>query len=79
MLIDLREGGREGEREGEKHHSVASHVPRQEWNCDLGMCPHWESNLGPFGLQGDVSNQLSHTSQLIIFLSFPSTPNLFKC
>ena len=27
--------------------------------CDLGMCPDWESNLQPFGVWEQHSNQLS--------------------
>ena len=56
--------GREGEREGEKHQCVvASHTPPTgDLACNPGMCPDWESNWGPLGLEPAL-NPLSHTSQ----------------
>ena len=59
------ERGREGEREGEKHQCVvASHVAAaRDLACNPGMCPDWESNLQPFGLQAAL-NPLSYTSQV---------------
>ena len=52
-LFIFRERGREGEREQEKHqYVVASHLPPTgDLACNPGMCPDWESNLQPFGLQ----------------------------
>ena len=42
---------------------VASCVPRTgDLACNPGMCPDWESNWRPFGLQPEL-NPLSHTSQ----------------
>ena len=42
---------------------VASHVvPNGDLACNRGMCPDWESNWRPFGLQ-PVLNLLSYTSQ----------------
>ena len=53
--------GREGEREGEKMCVCLSHAPY--WGPDpQPRCPHWESNLQPFGSQPAL-NPLSYTSQ----------------
>ena len=42
---------------------VASHVaPTGDLACNPGMCPDWESNWRPFGLQAGAQ-PLSHTSQ----------------
>ena len=48
---------------------VASLEPRPgDLACNPGMCPDWESNLWPFGLQPTL-NPLSYTSQgLFLFL-----------
>ena len=58
------ERGREREREREKHQCVvASHVaPEGDLACNPGMCPDWESNRLPFGLQPTL-NSLSYTSR----------------
>ena len=58
LFIYFREGG----REGEKHHCVvASHTPPTgDLAHKLGMCPDWESNQWPFGLQASIIS-LSHT------------------
>ena len=47
----FRQRGRKGERE--KHQCVvASHVPLTgDLACNPGICPDWESNQWPFGLQ----------------------------
>ena len=61
-LFILRERGREGEREEEKHQCVlASHAP-PTWNLTYnpGMCPDWESNRKPFGLQAGTQSMESH-------------------
>ena len=57
-LFIFRQRGRGGEREGEKHEEekhqcvVASHAPPTgDLAHNPGMCPNWESNLQPFGLQ----------------------------
>ena len=52
-FVIFRQRGREGEREGEKHQcAVASCMPPTgDLACDPGMCPDWESNWQPFGLQ----------------------------
>ena len=42
---------------------VASHVaPTGDLACNPGMCPDWESNRQPFGLQPPL-NPLSYASQ----------------
>ena len=63
-LFIFRERGLEREREGQKHQCVvASHAaPTGDMACNPGMCPDWESNRRPFGLQ-PVLNLLSYTSQ----------------
>ena len=52
-LFIFKERGREGEREGKKHKSgFASHVPLTgDLAHNPGMCPDWELNQWPFGLQ----------------------------
>ena len=64
ILFIFRERRREGEREGEKYQCVVdSHVaPTWDLAYNPGMCPDWESNWQPFGLQ-PMLNPLSHTSQ----------------
>ena len=48
LLLDGKRG-----REGEKHHCVvASRTPLTgDLACNPGMCPDWELNQQPFGLQ----------------------------
>ena len=58
--------GREGEKEGEKHQCVvASHVPPTgDLARNPGMCPDWEPNQQPFGLQaGTQSTELHQPGQ----------------
>ena len=52
-LFMFRERGREGEREGEKHPCVVASCapPTGNLACNPGMCPDWELNRRPFGLQ----------------------------
>ena len=58
--------GREKERERnismqEIHLLVASHAPPNgDLACNPGMCPDWESNQRPFGLQDDMQPTDSH-------------------
>ena len=49
---------REGVREGEKHQwAVASQAPLVGGlACNPGMCPDWEWNQGPFGLQAGAQS-----------------------
>ena len=58
----FRERGREGEREEEKHHCVvASHAPPiGDPVRNPGMCPDWESNQRPFGLQAGTPSTEPH-------------------
>ena len=61
-LFIFRERQSEGEREGEKHQCVvASRVPcTEDLACNPGTCPHWESNLRPFGLQAGTQSTEPH-------------------
>ena len=74
----FRERGREGEREGEKHQCVvASHVPPSgDLASNSGMCPDWESNQRPFGLQAGIQSTEPHQPGLFIsiFQKFSSVP-----
>ena len=63
------ERGREGQREGEKHQSVvASHTPpTRDVAYNSGMCPDWESNWRPFGLQVSTEpHQPGHKMEILI-------------
>ena len=64
----FRERGREGENEGQKHQYVlASCVPPTgDLNCNPGMCPDWESNWRPFGMQAGTQSTERHQPGLII-------------
>ena len=61
-LFIFRERGRKGEREGEKHQCVvASHAPPSgDLAHSPGMCPDWESNQQPFGLQASTQSTEPH-------------------
>ena len=52
-LFIFRERGREGEKEGEKLRCVVVSYasPTGDLACNSGMCPDWELNQQPFGLQ----------------------------
>ena len=52
----------EGERKGEKYQCmVASHTPLTgDLACNLGMCPDWELNQQPFGLQAGAQSIEPH-------------------
>ena len=56
------ERGKEGEREGEKHLCVVdSHAsPARDLDCNPGMCPDWESDWPPFGLQAGAQSTEPH-------------------
>ena len=62
LFIYFKERGMEGEREGEKHQCVvASHVsPTGDLDRNPGMCPDWESNRQPFGLQASTQSTEPH-------------------
>ena len=71
------ERGREGEKEGENHQCVVASQPPPTGDLahNPGLCPDWESNWRPFGLQSD--NPLSHTNQgNILHLKKKITNNL---
>ena len=55
------------EKEGEKHQwVVASHAPpTRDLANNPGMCPDWELNLRPFGLQAGAQPTRDHTSWLV--------------
>ena len=57
-----RERGREGEREGEKHpRVVASWAPTTgDLAHNPGMCPDWDLNWRPFGLQASIQSTEPH-------------------
>ena len=57
-LFIFRQRGREGEREGEKYQCVvASHIPPTgDLAHNPGMCPDWELNWWPFGLQASAQS-----------------------
>ena len=70
-LFTFRERGKEGEREGEKHQCVAAfHTPPTGALAhNPGMCPNWESNQQPFGLQaGTQSTEPHQPGQVALFL-----------
>ena len=56
------ERGRKGEREGEKHQCVVVSLapPTGGLAHNPGMCPDWESNWGPFGLQAGIQSTEQH-------------------
>ena len=62
LFIYLLRGGREEEREGEKHQCVVvSHMPRTgDLARNPGMCPDWELNWRPFGLQSGTQYTEPH-------------------
>ena len=65
--------GREKERERnmdvwEKHWSVASHMPPTgDLSQNPGMCPDWELNQWPFGLQVSAQSTEPHQPGLSVF------------
>ena len=62
VFIYFLERGREGEREREKHQCVVASPapPTGDLACIPGVCPDWESNLGPFGSQAGIQSTLPH-------------------
>ena len=58
MLIDLREEGRWREKERNINARNMYRLPHvgattRDQTHNLGVCPYWESNQQPFGLQDD--------------------------
>ena len=86
-LFIFREREKEGEREGENHQCVVtSHTPPTEHLAHHpGVCPNWEWNQWPFGLQANAQSTephqpgLSEVSFVIALISFikaqPTWPN----
>ena len=72
-LFIFRERGREGKRGGEKQQCVVAshHHPHPRGQAhNPGMCPDWESNQRPFGLQAYAqSTKLYQPGGKICFLS----------
>ena len=62
IYLFFRERGGEGEREGEKHQCVvASHTPPPgDLAHNPGMCPDWELNRRPLGLQASTQATEPH-------------------
>ena len=69
ILFIFRERGKEGEREGDKHQCViASCVsPTGDLAHNPGMCPDWELNQRPFGLQAGAQSTETHKPRHISF------------
>ena len=57
-LFIFRQRGREGGREGEKHQCLFASCmpPTGALTRNPGMCPDWELNQRPFGLQGSTQS-----------------------
>ena len=73
ILFIFRERGREGER-GKHQCVVASHVPPiGVLASNSGMCPDWESNRQPYGLQACAQStelhQPGHNCELCVLTS----------
>ena len=64
------ERGREKEREWEKHQCVVAsgEPPTGDLARNPGMCPDWESNWRPFGLQASAQSTEPHQPGLSILL-----------
>ena len=62
LFIYFLERGRVGEREGKKYQCVvASHAPPTgDLARNPGMCPDWELNQRPFGLQACIQSTEPH-------------------
>ena len=56
------ERGREGEREGEKHRCVVASCtpPTRDLALNPDMCPDWELNRQPLGLQTSTQSTEPH-------------------
>ena len=69
ILFIFREREREGEREGEKQQCVVAScvTPTGDQVHNPGMCPDWELNGQPFGLQVRAQSTELHQPGLIAF------------
>ena len=65
-----REEGREKEREGNIKVWLppACTPPTGDLACNPGMCPDWESNQRPFGLQAGTQSTEPHQPWLLFFI-----------
>ena len=70
------ERGKQGEREWEKHQcEVASCVlSTGDLACNLRMCPDWESNWWPLGLQVGTQSTEPHQPGLYYFKDYLTSP-----
>ena len=62
----FRQRGMEEEREGEKHPCVVDSLTPATGDLahNPGMCPEWESNQPPFGLQTVAQSTEPHQPEL---------------
>ena len=60
--------GEEKEKEGEKNQCVVAAwvPPTADPACNPGMCPDWESNQRPFGLQASAQSTEPHEPGLFL-------------
>ena len=67
----FREREREGEREGEKHQCVGASPRSPTWDLahNPRMCPDWELNWWPFGLQANTESTEPHQSGQLYWFS----------
>ena len=81
-LINLfRQRRKEGEREGKKYHCVVAScaLPNGALACNPGMCPDWESNQQPCGLQAsDQSTEPQQPGLTATFLIKPKRLSNFS-
>ena len=68
-LFILRERERAGEKEGEEHQCVVASCvpPARDLARNPGMCPDWELNQGPCGLQADRESTEPHQQGFLCF------------
>ena len=64
IYLFLDRAGRDWEREGEKHQCVIASLtsPTRDLAQNLGMCPDWEMNWWPFGVQARTQSTEPHQS-----------------
>ena len=69
------ERGKEGEREEKKYQCVITSCtpPTGDLTCNPSMCPDWELNQRPFGLQAGAQSTEPHEPGLFILFSVPVT------
>ena len=71
----------EGEREGEKHQCVVASraPPTGDLACNPGMCPDWESNQRPFGLQDGAQSTEPRQPGLNFIFKWLHIMPMFRC